>query len=328
MLQLEKYNNALPLSLLCFLEIVQDSLRFDDEPERLEKWRARVKVLPREMRRILSALLHVAFYLKDNRSCYTLDYKLELLHDLVTGWVRYFTYIYNYERDELGLEHSLLGSFLIRYDEIIYLDRAVSKVPTILEVDSDILKIIINKVTNFVVLNNLFILSALFNRQDILDHCLAHGADDVVTAKKAATISHHLEIIDHLETVTVNSEKYLNDEIYNFYHKVMDHSVHFNQWDTFVAFTRLDHTWTDPREALREPYVFLDAPMALWGDHNMFTNMTLITFPTLLSISNVKHYNCLRAICPRPLFTPTPENSDASDTSEDVDDDDDDDEQV
>ena len=81
--------------------------------------------------------------------------------------------------------------FIRRYREFIDIDCVVAHVKNILELDLIIIRYIIAEVGDFVILNNILILSGFYANREVMKLCLDEGARDLIMCRRAAVLGGH-----------------------------------------------------------------------------------------------------------------------------------------
>ena len=103
----------------------------------------------------------------------------------------------------------------------------------------EVLKLIIQVNNRVCLINNLLIISVLYNRLDIAKLCVKYGADDFDTAGRVASLSDPLgDIVDYIaeaEMSAVCIERYYNTENYRDYHNRIQNSRNVDLYTKHLA---------------------------------------------------------------------------------------------
>ena len=153
-------------------------------------------------------------------------------------------------------------------------DAVVRGVKNILEIDYRFLKFLIPRITNLIILNNILILASFHGNFEIVRLCITEGADDLLTAQKAANLNNQDQMTKFLD-LEGQSVRFLNSKSYRIYHRVM------TSYNNCCESTQQEHytlikgyfTQYDPINYIPFHIGDLQIPMACWGGLNIFQLM-------------------------------------------------------
>ena len=178
---------------------------------------------------------------------------------------------------------------------ISQIDTAITNVQNIMELNEKLLIVIIRKTKNIIILNNLLILSAMYERENIMRACLAQGAFDFVTAQKAAAIhqNNDLTVILLNTTISPNFHNYKRTRADR--HLIARYVRKFNnarRRDPFkkylVEFMITENMLTFggyEREELEDCVENLNIPMMDWSFENIFRLICYTDYETIAQLA-------------------------------------------
>ena len=168
----------------------------------------------------------------------------------------------------------LLETVFTTFSFFTKFDQVVRGVKNILEIDNKFLKYLIPRLSNLIILNNILILASYYGNFEIAQLCLKEGADDILTAQKAANLNsqHHMDQFLYLES---QSNRFIHTKAYRIYHRVIDN---YNDCCTDAQRDNemlIKGYFTKYNPISYVPYQVgdLQIPMACWGGLNIFQLM-------------------------------------------------------
>lgn len=201
-----------------------------------------------------------------------------------------------YKLLEVGLQNyskltdtsKLLKLLLDTRPYILSVNAIATKAKNILDLDENCLCHIIKRLDCCTILNNIFILSALYGNIKIFRLCVQEGADDFPTAKKAAFMLRQKRIISLFKDISRSVKcqtKYVDTAKYKEYYNYMRNHEH-REMNVFCQIEnqgclKAYFTLSDRKALVRCHERNLTTVMCNWGYLNMFQIMCALPAQTL-----------------------------------------------
>ena len=181
-------------------------------------------------------------------------------------------------RQKLQFCEQKIRNFLPTID----IEPVINEIFQLFEIDQDFLLLILDRVTEFTVLNNFLMMGSFYGLKSIIDMAVLKGADDFDSAIKAACLKKDEEMIKYLKELdgSVDLSIFTKTSQYRNYYFVIHAESYSSCYKQFLAGEKL-------KDILEDNYPFeesglcdwvedLDVPIARWTKFNLFRNIAVM----------------------------------------------------
>ena len=190
----------------------------------------------------------------------------------------------------------LLSKILIDHESHINFNAMAMCIRDMRGLDFQTLKFLIQKVDDFIIINNLFLLAVYEADYFFMDLCLDQGADDFDTAQKIATFNLNGDVVQYLVRAHVYGpfSRYRTEEYeieYGFYYEMSryyspQHFPEIKKRARYCIMSALGNSLWHPA-AIPD---LLDTPMARWSNQSLYTHIVALEINELYDMSFASVY--------------------------------------
>ena len=166
-----------------------------------------------------------------------------------------------------------------------------------MEIKDEVLEAIVGYIDEYTMLNNMMILATVYNRVHIIDICISKGANDFVTAQKAAALHCRRDLINFYANARESpaATRFRHTHEYINYFLLRDAAHNTNPFTRYLVSrtfeSNLELYSGYPADDTPEFFEDLDTPMCTWSSYNLFKHICYLRTANILRLVESYHRN-------------------------------------